>query len=183
LRICYILLSGARPKRRCTHSYLRRCFATLDATGAETSLLLTALNSPHPIHTVDGHYTRNSKLHHFVVVTPQSQNIHISYHKNGLVTGHQSVYWWRIFYVFCSKNIVTKPVGYQQPTCLCVKMEFVFGVISLSCELYSLSWSYFRSRGIGRVGLTIAVNVAIATDPALLGAPQSSVINLIYYIK
>jgi len=31
----YILLSGARPKHRCTHSYLRRGFATLGATGAE----------------------------------------------------------------------------------------------------------------------------------------------------
>jgi len=30
----------------------------LSATGAETSLLLTALNSPHPIHAADGHYTR-----------------------------------------------------------------------------------------------------------------------------
>ena len=31
-----------------------------------------------------------------------------------------------------------KLVGYQQPTCLCVKMEFVVGTISLSCELFSL---------------------------------------------
>jgi len=31
------------------------------------------------------------------------------------------------FYVFCSKNILMKLVGYQQPTCLCVKMEFVVG--------------------------------------------------------
>jgi len=31
---------------------------------------------------------------------------------------------------------LTKLVGYQQPTCLCVKMEFVVGTISLSCELY-----------------------------------------------
>jgi len=42
-----------------------------------------------------------------------------------------------------------KPVGYQQPTCLCVKMEFVFGTVSLSCELHSLSWSCFRSCGVG----------------------------------
>jgi len=34
---------------------------------------------------------------------------------------------------------LTKPVGYQQPTCLCVKMEFVVGTISFSCELCSLS--------------------------------------------
>jgi len=31
-------------------------------------------------------------------------------------------------------------------------------------------------------GLTIVANVAIATGPALLGSPRSSVINLIYYI-
>jgi len=31
-------------------------------------------------------------------------------------------------------------------------------------------------------GLTIVANVAIATGPALLGTPRSSVINLIYYI-
>ena len=36
-----------------------------------------------------------------------------------------------------------KLVGYQQPTCLCVMMEFVVGTISLSCELYSLSKAGF----------------------------------------
>ena len=41
--------------------------------------------------------------------------------------------------LLCSKNILRKLVGYQQPTCLCVKMEFVAGTISLSCELFSLS--------------------------------------------
>ena len=49
------------------------------------------------------------------------------------------------FYMFCGKNILTKLVHYHQPTCLCVKMEFVIGTISLSCALYSLSWSCFRS--------------------------------------
>jgi len=34
-----------------------------------------------------------------------------------------------VFFVFCSKNIVTKLVGYEQATCLCVEMEFVFGTI------------------------------------------------------
>jgi len=43
------------------------------------------------------------------------------------------------FYVLCSKNILTKLVGNQQPTCLCVKMELVVGTISFSCELFSLS--------------------------------------------
>jgi len=36
-----------------------------------------------------------------------------------------------------------KLVCYQQPTCLCVTMEFVVGTISLSCELYSLSKAAF----------------------------------------
>ena len=31
-------------------------------------------------------------------------------------------------------------------------------------------------------GLTIVANVAIATGPALLGAPRASMINLIHYI-
>jgi len=34
-------------------------------------------------------------------------------------------------------------VGYQQPTCLCVMMEFVVGTISLSCELCSHSKAAF----------------------------------------
>ena len=55
------------------------------------------------------------------------------------------------FYVLSGKNILMKIVGYQQPTCLCVKMEFVVAIISLSCELYSLSWSCFRSRGSGTI--------------------------------
>ena len=47
------------------------------------------------------------------------------------------------FYVLCSKNILMKLVGYQQPTCLLVKMEFVVGISSLSCELFSLSDAAF----------------------------------------
>jgi len=47
------------------------------------------------------------------------------------------------FYVLCNKNILMKLVGYQQLTCLCVKMEFVVGTISLSCELCSLSKAAF----------------------------------------
>jgi len=42
------------------HTYLQRCYATLGATDAKTSLLLTALNSPHPIHAPYGHDTHNS---------------------------------------------------------------------------------------------------------------------------
>jgi len=37
------------------------------------------------------------------------------------------------FYVFFSENTLMELVGYQQHTCLCVKMEFVVGTISLSC--------------------------------------------------
>jgi len=95
-------------------------------------------------------YTRNSIsscitllwLHH-------NHKMPTSYHKIGLISRHQSVGRWLIFYVFCIKNILTKLVGYHQPTCLCVKMEFVVGNISFSCELYSLSWSCFHSCGIG----------------------------------
>jgi len=65
----------------------------------------------------------------------------ISYHKNELARSHQSVGRWFIFYVLCSANILTKLVSYQQPTCLSVKVELVVGIILLSCELYSLSWS------------------------------------------
>jgi len=36
-----------------------------------------------------------------------------------------------------------KLVDYQQLTCLCVKMEFVVGTSSLSCELFSLSKAAF----------------------------------------
>jgi len=46
-------------------------------------------------------------------------------------------------YVLCNKKILMKPVGYQQPTCLCVMTEFVIGTISLSCELCSLSKADF----------------------------------------
>jgi len=57
------------------------------------------------------------------------------------------------FYVFCSTNSLTKLLGYQQPTYLCVKMELVVGrgAISLSCELYSLSCSCFRSCGVSTI--------------------------------
>jgi len=51
------------------------------------------------------------------------------------------------FFVFCSKNILRKLVGYQQPACPCVEMECVVGTVSISCELYSLSWSCFRACG------------------------------------
>jgi len=51
------------------------------------------------------------------------------------------------FFVLCSKYILMKLVGYQQPTCLCVKMEFVVGTTSLSCELYSLSKVAFVHAG------------------------------------
>jgi len=36
-----------------------------------------------------------------------------------------------------------KLVVYQQPTCLCIKMEFVVGTISRSCELFSLCKAAF----------------------------------------
>jgi len=45
------------------------------------------------------------------------------------------------FYVFCSKNILTELFGYQQPTCLCIKMEFF--------HVYCM---HFRSAVFVRVG-------------------------------
>ena len=67
----------------------------------------------------------------------------INYHKNGLVSSHQTVGRWFIFFVLCRKIILMKRVGCQQPTCLCVKMEFVVATSSLSCELFSLSKGAF----------------------------------------
>jgi len=75
----------------------------------------------------------------------------ISYLKNGLVSSHQDVGRWFIFYVLCSKNILMKLVDCQQPTCHSVKVEFVVGTISLSCELYSLSWRCLRSCGVSTI--------------------------------
>jgi len=47
------------------------------------------------------------------------------------------------FYVLCDNNILMQLVGYQEPACLCAMMEFVVAVISLSCELCSLSKAAF----------------------------------------
>jgi len=55
----------------------------------------------------------------------------ISYHKNGLVSSPQSVGRWLILYLRGSKNILMKQVGYQQPNCLRVKMEFVVRTVSV----------------------------------------------------
>jgi len=55
------------------------------------------------------------------------------------------------FYVLCNKNILIKLVGYQQPACLCVMMEFVVGATSLSCELCSLSKAAFVHVGLAQL--------------------------------
>jgi len=76
------------------------------------------------------------------------------------------------FYVLCNKNILMKLVGYQQPTCLCVKLEFVVGTISLSCELCSFSKAAFvhvRSAQLctendASIYICIAVEVAWLTQ-------------------
>ena len=73
----------------------------------------------------------------------------VFYHKSGLVSCHQYVGIWLIFLVCFVGRKLTKLVRYQQPTCLCVKMEFVVGTILLPCELNSLSCSCFRSSGVG----------------------------------
>jgi len=60
-------------------------------------------------------------------------------------------------------------------------------ILSVNCCSIIDSVARFLKRKVlildlNSAGLTIVANVAIATGPALLGAPRSSVINLIYYI-
>jgi len=69
------------------------------------------------------------------------------------------------FYVRCSNNILMKLVGYQQPTSLCVKMEFVVRTISLSCELFSLSKAAFVH--VGPVQLCTENGVSICMCSAV----------------
>ena len=78
-------------------------------------------------------------LYGYSFIWRHNHKMSVNYHKNGFVSSHQNRWKMVHFYVLCSKNILTKLVGNQQPTCLCVKMEFVVGTISLSCELFSLS--------------------------------------------
>jgi len=115
---CYILLSGTRPKCRCTPICGQAMLLLVQLVPKPRCYSLhTALNSPHPIHAADWHYTRNSScitllwLHH-------NQKLFISHHKDGLVNSHQSVGRWFIFFnLICSKNSFTKLVGYQQCVC------------------------------------------------------------------
>jgi len=65
-----------------------------------------------------------------------------------------------------------KRVGYQQPTCLCVKMEFVVGTISLSCELFSLSKA--------RAGLRPMHPMQLHWAPPLWG-PRAMVVRQVVY--
>jgi len=52
----------------------------------------------------------------------------ISYHKNALVNKHESVGRWLIFHVLYYEYFdETTVVGYQQPACLCITIEFVVG--------------------------------------------------------
>ena len=45
--------------------------------------------------------------------------------------------------LLCSKNVLTELVGYQQPSCLRLKMEFVFGTSSLSCNCFHIRSAVF----------------------------------------
>jgi len=54
------------------------------------------------------------------------------------------------FYVFCSKNILTKLVGYQQPTCFCIKMEFFHvNCIHFRGAVFAHVWSAQLCKGNG----------------------------------
>jgi len=101
------------------------------------------------------------------MVTPQSQNVHTLPQKRIrflLAYG---------LFVFCNKNILEKLVGYQQPTCLCVKMEFVVGTISLSCGLFSLSKA--------RAGLKPMHPMQLHWAPPYSGAPRQMVIRQVVH--
>ena len=66
-----------------------------------------------------------------------------------------------IFYVLSSKNILMKQVVYQQPTCVCVKMEFMVGIISLSYEMYRFRGAVFVH--LGPTQLCVENGVSIYT--------------------
>jgi len=89
-------------------------------------------------YTCDSSYITLLLLHHKVFVC---------YHKNGLVIVTNLLADGYLKNLLCSKNSLTKIVGYQQPTCLCVRIAFVVGTISLSC-------SCFRSCG-ANTGTTV----------------------------
>ena len=63
-----------------------------------------------------------------------------------------------------------KVVGYQQPTWLCVMMEFVGATISLSWELYSLSKDAFVHVGPAQLCAEngISINMCSAVEVARL---------------
>jgi len=54
-----------------------------------------------------------------------------------------------------------KQVVYQQPTCVCVKMEFMVGIISLSCEMYRFRGAVFVH--LGPTQLCVENGVSIYT--------------------
>ena len=56
-----------------------------------------------------------------------------------------------------------KLIGYQQPTCLCVKMEFVVGNISLLCELFSLSEAAFVHVGPEQLCMENGVSICMCS--------------------
>jgi len=49
--------------------------------------------------------------------------------------------------LLCSKNSLTKIVGYHQPTCLCVKMAFVVGARTVARNS-SIAGFTFVQRGL-----------------------------------
>ena len=75
---CYILLSRTRPKRRCTLicTLTLICGAALGVTGAETSLLLIALNSSHP--TLQIGITLQSIVEFYIIITSMNLILRLS---------------------------------------------------------------------------------------------------------
>ena len=84
------------------------------------------------------------------MVTPQSQNLRRIPQKRFSqwpTIRCQMVY----FYVLCSKNILMKAVGYQQSTCLCVKMEFMVGTFHFHANCIHFRRAVFVHVGLAQL--------------------------------
>jgi len=113
---CYILLSGTgRCTPICGAAMLLRCNWCRNLAAVDCILHWIVL-------TLSTLHTRYSSCITLLWLH-NNHKMYMSYHKNGLVNSHQPVRKRFIFMCFVVR-ILMKLVGYQQPTCLCVKMEF-----------------------------------------------------------
>ena len=105
--LCYVLQVQLVPKSRCCQ-------------------LHTARNSPHLICAADGHYTRNRSC----ITLLWLHNNHktsTNFHKNGLISSHQSFGRWLIFYMFCSTTRILDETSWLSPPCLSLCQDGIRG--------------------------------------------------------